>query len=213
MTYFVFHKTAISLKEKTKMKRNGTIWRNWRKRPDQVMYPRIKNYSNFPRPTVVYLFGLLSIVSCNKSNCFTRLSISDNFHELNLPSRMSVSVSVSMSVSTSVSMSCPFPCLCSMSVFHVRVQCPCSMSVFHVCVPCPCSMSVFHVCVPCPCPWKWTAVWTWTCSVDMDMQQGQWVRTTRTCSMVVDMDMQHGHRHVAWTRTCGMDMKMQHVHR
>jgi hypothetical protein len=73
------------------------------------------------------------------------------------------------------------------------------------------------------------AAWTWTCSMDtdMDMQHGQrhghvaliWTFSkdmdmqngTWTCSIYIDT--QHGHGNAAWTWKCGMDMEMQHGHR
>jgi hypothetical protein len=42
------------------------------------------------------------------------------------------------------------------------------------------------------------AVWTWICSMDMDMQH--------------DMNMQHGHEHAVLTRICSMAMDKQHRH-
>jgi hypothetical protein len=62
----------------------------------------------------------------------------------------------------------------------------------------------------------------WTCSSDMEMQQGhgnpelkanlqhrQWhAESILTCSIV--MDMQHAHRHASWTRTCSMHADMRH---
>ncbi len=46
------------------------------------------------------------------------------------------------------------------------------------------------------------------CSMDVDMQHGYvHAAWTWTCSM--DMDMQHGHGHAAWTWSCNMDLVVQ----
>jgi hypothetical protein len=42
------------------------------------------------------------------------------------------------------------------------------------------------------------AAWSLTCSMDMDMQNGQ--------------DMHHGLGHAQWTWACSMDMDLQHGH-
>jgi hypothetical protein len=56
--------------------------------------------------------------------------------------------------------------------------------------------------------------WT-TCSMDVNIlhEQGhEYIAWTWTCSM--DADMQNGHRYVAWTWACSMDMDidMHHGH-
>jgi hypothetical protein len=63
---------------------------------------------------------------------------------------------------------------------------------------------------------RYGQVWTWAYSMDTNMQKGHDMQKicTRTCSMDVDssmdMDIQHGLGHNAWTRTCSMDMDVHH---
>ncbi len=214
---FAFHETVIS---RTWSETKWYSLTKMTKKTDKIMYPkvilivgnyrtvvsyRIKNDSNFPRPTVVYLFVLPSTVSGNwkaVSQDFRSLI----FHVLNLPSRLSVSMSVSMSMN------------------NVR---------FHVFVPCSCSMSVFHVHVIGNEQQYGYGHAARTMGKDSkDMHQGKGhghAARTWTCGMDIymDKDKQHGnrgpltrqghwhalgHRHTEriWTWIYSLDMDMQH---
>jgi hypothetical protein len=65
--------------------------------------------------------------------------------------------------------------------------------------------------------WHGHAAWTWTCSTDMGMQHGHGhAALTQTWTYSMNMDMQHENRHehvvLKWTWTCGVDMDIRHGH-
>ncbi len=79
-----------------------------------------------------------------------------------------------------------------MSLLHAHVyaarSCPCGMPIF---------MLHAHVCAACPCPWYVVhvhvcAAWTWTCSMDMNMQHRHG-NTARTWACILDMDTHYSY--------------------